>query len=126
MFLLLLKNCKNLKLLLSLKIENDWGGVRFAEDSRLSKNLSNSPQLQKQVKDYCQKHKNIDNETRIGIELTEDSNLHLSIGHGTILNPTIDKNGNFSGLLFDKYDFELMKFDIFDKNKKTTFYKNSA
>ncbi len=43
---------------MSLKIENDWGGVRFAEDSRLSKNLSNSKQLQQQVKDYCQKHKN--------------------------------------------------------------------
>ena len=90
---------------LSLKIDNNWGGVRFAEDSRLSKNLSNSPQLQKQVKDYCQKHKNIDNETHIGIELTKDKNLNYSIGHGTILNPTIDKNGNFSGLLFDKYDF---------------------
>ncbi len=37
--------------------------------------------------------------------MTEDKNLHWSIGHGTILNPTIDKSGNFSGLLFDKYDF---------------------
>ncbi len=69
---------------------------------------------------------NINNDAQIGIELTEDKNLHYSIGHGTILNPTIDKNGNFSGLLFDKYDFEEMKFKIFDKNNKTTFYNNSA
>lgn len=103
---------------MSLKVDSKWGGVRFAEDSRLSKNLSNSPQLQRQVKDYCKKHKNIDNETHIGIELTEDKNLHYSIGHGTILNPTIDKKGNFSGLLFDKYDFSpMLKEEFIDKNK---------
>ena len=103
---------------LSLKIDNKWGGVRFAEDSRLSKNLSNSPQLQRQVKDYCQKHKNIDNNAQIGIELTEDKNLHYSIGHGTILNPTKDKNGNFNGLLFDKYDFSpMLKEEFVDKNQ---------
>jgi len=111
---------------MSLKIDNKWGGVRFAEDSRLSKNLSNSPQLQRQVKNYCQKHKNIDNNAQIGIELTEDKNLHYSIGHGTILNPTIGKNGVFSGLLFDKYDFEKMEINIFDKNNKTAFYNNAA
>ena len=111
---------------LSLKIDNKWGGVRFAEDSRLSKNLSNSSQLQRQVKNYCQKHKNIDNNDQIGIELTEDSNLHLSIGHGTILNPTIDKSGNFSGLLFDKYDFEFMKEEFNSKNFKTAIYNNFA
>jgi len=111
---------------LSLKIDNKLGGVRFSEDSRLSKNLSNSPQLQKQVKDYCQKHKNIDNNDQIGIELTEDKNLHYSIGHGTILNPTIDKNGNFSGLLFDKYDFDFMKEEFSSKNFKTAIYNNFA
>lgn len=111
---------------MSLKIENDWGGVRFAEDSRLSKNLSNSKQLQQQVKDYCQKHKNIDNETRIGIELTEDKNLHYSIGHGTILNPSIDKNGNFSGLLFDKYDFESQYLKYKEKYSKVAFYNEFA
>lgn len=111
---------------LSLKIDNKWGGVRFAEDSRLSKNLSNSSQLQRQVKDYCQKHKNIDNNTQIDIELTEDKNLHWSIGHGTILNPTIDKKGNFSGLLFDKYDFAFMIKELFSKKAKTAIYNNFA
>ena len=111
---------------LSLKIDNDWGGVRFTEDSRLSKNLSNSSQLQKQVKNYCQKHKNIDNETHIGIELTEDKNLNYSIGHGTILNPTIDKKGNFSGLLFDKYDFESQYLKYKEKYSKVAFYNEFA
>ena len=61
---------------------------------------------------------NINNDAQIGIELTEDKNLHYSIGHGTILNPTIDKNGNFSGLLFDKYDFRpMLKEEFIDKNQ---------
>jgi len=111
---------------LSLKIDDKWGGVRFAEDSRLSKNLSNSPQLQRQVKNYCQKHKNIDNNAQIGIELTEDKNLHWSIGHGTILNPTIDKNGNFSGLLFDKYDFSPMLKEEFVDKSPTAKVNNRA
>ena len=111
---------------LSLKIDNKWGGVRFAEDSRLSKNLSNSLQLQRQVKNYCQKHKNIDNNTQIGIELTEDKNLHWSIGHGTILNPTIDKNGNFNGLLFDKYDFESQYLKYKEKYSIVAVYNDLA
>lgn len=82
------------------------------------------PQLQRQVKNYCQKHKYIGNNDQIGIELTEDKNLQYSIVHGTILNPTIDKKGNFSGLLFDKYDFEQMKFDIFDKNILLVLFAN--
>ena len=51
--------------------------------------------------------------------MTEDKNLHWSIGHGTILNPTIDKNGNFNGLLFDKYDFE--KFEKYIDNQLKEF-----
>ena len=70
---------------------------------------------------------NINNGAKIGIELTEDKNLHWSIGHGTILNPTIDKNGNFNGLLFDKYDFE--KFEKYIDNQLKEFgvpYENQA
>lgn len=100
--------------------------MRFAEDSRLSKNLSNSPQLQRQVKNYCQKHKNIDNNAQIGIELNEDKNLHYSIGHETILNPTIDKNGNFSGLLFDKYDFESQYYKYKESDSFITFANEIA
>ena len=58
---------------------------------------------------------NINNDAQIGIELTEDKNLHYSIGHGTILNPAIDKNGNFNCLLFDKYDFYI------DSGKNSTW-----
>ena len=41
--------------------------------------------------------------------MNQDRNLHYSIGHGTILNPYIDNQGYFNGVLYDIYDFDLMK-----------------
>ncbi len=58
--------------------------------------------------------------------MTEDKILHYSIGHGTILNPSIDKNGNFSGLLFDKYDFESQYLKYKEKYSKVAFYNEFA
>ena len=42
--------------------------------------------------------------------MNQDKNLHYSIGHGTILNPYIDKQGYFNGVLYDIYDFELLPY----------------
>ena len=56
--------------------------------------------------------------------MNEDTNLHYSIGHGTILNPTVDSKGNFKGLLFDKYDFALML--NFLEDSKTVGYNDVA
>lgn len=41
--------------------------------------------------------------------MNQDRNLHYSIGHGTILNPYVDNQGYFNGVLYDIYDFDLMK-----------------
>lgn len=56
--------------------------------------------------------------------------MHYSIGHGTILNPYVDNQGYFNGILYDIYDFNWMKFDFSDwkniKNNKTTAINNIA
>ena len=107
----------------SLQIDNSWSGVSYNEDSSFSKNLSNSPQLQEQVKNYC-KRNTLTNKSQILIDLNQDTNLFYSIGHGTILNPAIDEKGYFSGLLFDKYDYDFITND--KNNFKTKFINNSA
>lgn len=107
----------------SLQIDNSWSGISYNEDSSFSKNLSNSPQLQEQVKNYC-KRNTLTNKSQILIDLNQDTNLFYSIGHGTILNPSIDEKGYFTGLLFDKYDFALI--NDYKENFKTTFFNNGA
>lgn len=108
----------------SLEINKNWSEVRYSSKSEFSKELSKSSQLQKQIRNYCNKHKNISNNDKIvGLELNEDKNLHYSIGHCSILNPQIDKNGYFSGLVFDKYDFSLLLKNL---NTETTKLNNGA
>lgn len=105
----------------SLQIDNSWSGISYNEDSSFSKNLSNSPQLQEQVKNYC-KRNTLTNKSQILIDLNQDTNLFYSIGHGTILNPAIDAKGYFTGLLFDKYDYALM--NNYKENPEATFFNN--
>lgn len=107
----------------SLQIDNSWSGVSYNEDSSFSKNLSNSPQLQEQVKNYC-KRNTLTNKSQILIDLNQDTNLFYSIGHGTILNPAINEDGYFTGLMFDKYDYDFITND--KNNFKTKFINNSA
>ena len=92
-----------------LAIDPKWHGVAFANDSDMSRKLSTSPQLQKQVRSNFNSNRNVFKTDKIGIELNQDKNLHFSIGHGTILNPYIDNQGYFNGVLYDIYDFDLMK-----------------
>lgn len=105
-------------------IDKKWKGVVYNKDSLLSYNLSNSSQLKRQVKDAYNKKGGFSKKDKILIELNEDKNLHYSIGHGTILNPTVDSKGNFKGLLFDKYDFALMM--NFLEDSETVKYNNGA
>ena len=93
-----------------LAIDPKWHGVAFANDSDMSRKLSTSPQLQKQVRSNFNSNRNVFKTDKIGIELNQDKNLHYSIGHGTILNPYIDKQGYFNGVLYDIYDFELLPY----------------
>ncbi|OKZ72232.1 MAG: hypothetical protein BHV87_12660 [Clostridiales bacterium 36_14] len=112
-----------------LAIDPKWHGVAFANDSDMSKKL---PQLQKQVMSSFDSNRNIFKTDKIGIELNQDKNLHYSIGHGTILNPYIDNQGYFNGVLYDIYDFDWLDFDfdIFDRNSiehnKTAAINNAA
>lgn len=92
-----------------LAIDPKWYGVAFANDSDMSRKLSTSPQLQKQVRSSFDSNRNVFKTDKIGIELNQDRNLHYSIGHGTILNPYVDNQGYFNGVLYDIYDFDLMK-----------------
>nr|DAX32898.1 MAG TPA: hypothetical protein [Caudoviricetes sp.] len=94
---------------LGLAIDPKWYGVAFANDSDMSRKLSTSPQLQKQVRSSFDSNRNVFKTDKIGIELNQDRNLHYSIGHGTILNPYVDNQGYFNGVLYDIYDFDLMK-----------------
>lgn len=90
-----------------LKIPNNWHGVIYNQNSGFANRLSNSPELQEQVLQHYDKNTNTFKNNRIVIGFSKDKNLNYSIGHGTILNPSVDANGNFSGMLFDKYDYKL-------------------
>ncbi len=114
-----------------LAIDPKWHGVAFANDSDMSKKLSASPQLQKQVMSSFDSNRNIFKTDKIGIELNQDRNLHFSIGHGTILNPYIDNQGYFNGVLYDIYDFDLLPYNKSDllnwyNNNKTELTNNIA
>ena len=90
----------------SLRIPQEWSGLSFNENSSISKNLSESAQLQSFVRNEYKKN-NFNTDKLFGLSLDKDVNLHYSIGHATILNPHIDNDGYFRGILFDKYDYEL-------------------
>ena len=107
---------------LNVDIPLDWNGVAFEDNSPTSQNLSNSPQLQQQVVSLYRNGKFISD--KIPIELNQDKNLHYSVGHGTIINPKIDKNGYFKGILFDLYDYDWIKFHL--DNWRTAGINNSA
>lgn len=115
------------------KIDDNWEGVVFNENSSLAKNVSSSKELQNQVMAQYDHKTGKFNSDKIGVNFTKDSNLHLSIGHGTILNPKVDSNGYFTGILYDKYDFDLiyknydfnvMANDVFWALQSTPYGKN--
>ena len=91
------------------EIPKDWSGIVYNKYSSLSKNISNSIEMQNQIRNQFVLHKNNMND-KLNVEFTQDSNLFLSIGHATILEPHIDSQGYFNGILFDKYDFDLMEY----------------
>ena len=106
----------------SAKIDKKWPGVIYNENSSISYNLSNSPQLQAQVKENFKNNQFKSGKILVGLD--EDENLHYSIGHGTILNPKIE-NGYFKGVLFDKYDYK-WDFTPLWKYNETTSLNNKA
>lgn len=113
-------NIKNTK---GLAIPNNWHGVIYDKNSGFAKRLSNSPELQSQVKAKYNEDTQGFTTNQILIDFKKDKNLNYSIGHGTILNPRIDKDGNFKAILFDKYDFDLHIKEYLN-NPKITSYNN--
>lgn len=110
----------------ALKIPEGWSGVLFDRNSSISKNVSNSPQLQRQIREKFVDGKFTSDKLR-GLGFSEDPNLHLSIGHYTVINPSIDSNGVFKGLLYDKYDFDWLKYTTSSgASIKTTAINNAA
>ncbi len=94
-------NIKNSK---GLAIPKNWHGVIYDKNSGFGNRLSNSTELQNQVMQNYDRKTGTFTRNQILINFEQDKNLNYSIGHGTILNPTM-KNGEFKGILFDKYDF---------------------
>lgn len=80
-----------------------WDGFVFSEDSSVAKSIVES----KEFKDYIYSFSN-NKPVSPSLNFTSTKNLHYSIGHGTIINPKIDIQGNFTGVLFDKYDYDLL------------------
>ena len=86
-------------------VPEHWSGFAFSKDSGISENLSNSQELKDKIKTkYIISGYKFEN-NQIEIKL-DKSNFRLAYGTSTILNPKV-KDGYFTGVLFDKYDFKL-------------------
>ena len=90
------------------EIPKNWEGIVFNQYSSLSKNVSNSIEMQNEIRAKFNIMKANTLNDKLEVDFSQDSNLHLSIGHATVLEPYIDSQGYFHGILFDKYDFDLL------------------
>ncbi len=88
------------------EIPQDWEGIVYNQYSSLSKNISNSIEMQNEIKRQFNIMRVDTLNDKLEVDFSKDSNLHLSIGHATVLEPYIDSDGYFHGILFDKYDFD--------------------
>ncbi|MBR1425038.1 hypothetical protein IJ579_05705 [bacterium] len=91
-------------------IPQNWEGIVYNQYSLLSKNLSNSKELQEQIRNKFEIMNTNTRNDKLEVNFSQDSNLHLSIGHATILTPYINSDGYFQGILFDKYDFDWLEY----------------
>lgn len=91
------------------KIPDNWGGVIFNTNSTISQNLAKSDVFKNQIRaNYDYKTGKFKSD-KIPVNLnTAGKNLFYSIGHATVINPKVTKEGYFTGLLFDKYDFDYL------------------
>jgi len=99
-------------------------GIEFSKNSDFSKRISENRDFQQTVKDAIDKNggKLPD---KIELDFSKDSNLNYSIGHGTLLNPHITEDGYIEGVIFDKYDYDLLYKEYY-KNYSATVYNNGA
>ena len=106
------------------RIGKDWAGFEFNSNSSLSKNASNSLELQQKVRSMYNKRTGEFTSKNFEVTFSNDENLHRALGTATILEPRIDSEGYFCGTLFDKYDFAPKGKDAYDKNRKSTIANN--
>ena len=92
------------------EIPQNWEGIVYNQYSSLSKNISNSTEMQNEIRKQFNIMRADTLNNKLEVDFSQDSNLHLSIGHATVLEPYIDSQGYFHGILFDKYDFDWVEF----------------
>lgn len=95
------------------KIDKFWSGFAYSKYSTLANNVSSYADLKNQLVKYYNSNTGKFDTDKIDVNFDNDKNLHLALGHATILEPTIDENGYFHGILFDKYDFDLHYKDMY-------------
>jgi len=105
------------------EIPQNWEGIVFNQYSSLSKNVSNSVEMQNKIRSEFNIMRANTLNDKLEVDFSKDSNLHLSIGHATVLEPYIDSQGYFHGILFDKYDFNKL-YEMLYKNPKVYFANN--
>ena len=99
-------------------IDKDWPGIIFNKNSSLFSAVSNSTQMQDEIREQYDSRIGRFKKDKLDINFTNDPNLLRSLGHATILKPYIDEYGYFNGILFDKYDFayEYIKKTLLNKD----------
>ena len=86
---------------------NNWRGIVFSSSSKLYKAIINSKDFQIFLRDNDEKIKDQDFD-HLSFPFTSENNKDLfgSIHNITVLQPKINQNGDFSAVLYDKYDFD--------------------
>lgn len=93
-------------------IPDDYFGIEFSEYSSLSKNLSNSQELQRQVRAQYNPATGKFKTDKIDITLSSiDKNLQYSIGHFTIYNSKVSSDGIYTATGGDMYNYDWLKDD---------------
>lgn len=89
------------------KIPNGMKGIAFNRNSDFAKRLSASEELQNAIKQVYNPETKSFTKPYVVIDFQNDSNMHLSIGHGRAIY-RLTNDGYVEGCLFDKYDFKFL------------------
>lgn len=103
---------------LNISIPTNMNGIIFSSNSSLAQNIMNSPEFLKEIE--SQKFNGF-NKTKFLVSFNKDPNLFRSLHNVTVVNPKVDKNGNFSAYVYDVYDF---KYD--NKLKGINYFANTG
>jgi len=98
-------------------------------DAPLCTAIEQSPELKAVIKaNYYGMKNNYSTDKSITLKFNQSSDLSLAIGKSELYNPQIDKNGNFSALIIDYYDFAKMNYNLDNgiKNAAVEFINNNA